>query len=70
MKSFYDFNRNSPQERRERNNLYPKLAQFHIALREELSDEEYQAFYLAEKEALARYNPMYNQTSGKWAATC
>ncbi|MBF9253973.1 hypothetical protein I2I11_11780 [Pontibacter sp. 172403-2] len=68
MKSFYEFNRNSPQERRERNSLYPKLARFHIALREELSEEEYQAFYRAEKEALASYKPMYNQTQNRWAA--
>ncbi|WP_299702532.1 hypothetical protein [uncultured Pontibacter sp.] len=51
VKSFYDFNRNSPQERQERNQLYPELAKFHIALREEMSEEEYQEFFRAEKEA-------------------
>lgn len=51
VKSFYDFNRDSPQERQERNQLYPELAKFHIALREEMSEEEYQAFFRAEKEA-------------------
>ena len=51
VKSFYDFNRNSPQERQERNKLYPELAKFHIALREEMSEEEYQEFFKAEKEA-------------------
>jgi hypothetical protein len=51
VKSFYDFNRNSPQERQERNQLYPELAKFHIALREEMSEEEYQEFFEAEKKA-------------------
>ncbi|MBX0335256.1 hypothetical protein K3G39_18635 [Pontibacter sp. HSC-14F20] len=51
VKSFYDFNRDSPQERQERNQLHPELAKFHIALREEMSEEEYQEFYRAEKEA-------------------
>jgi hypothetical protein len=51
VKSFYDFNLNSPQERQERNQLYPELAKFHIALREEMSEEEYQEFFKAEKEA-------------------
>ena len=50
-KSFYDFNLNSPEERQERNQLYPELAKFHIALREELSEEEYQEFFKSEKEA-------------------
>lgn len=51
VKSFYDFNLSSPQERQERNQLYPELAKFHIALREEMSEEEYQEFYRAEKDA-------------------
>jgi hypothetical protein len=51
QKSFYDFNRNSPRERQERNQLYPELAKFHIALREEMSEEEYQQFFKAEREA-------------------
>ncbi len=64
MKSFYDFNRNSPQERRERNSLYPQLAQFHIALREELSDEEYQAFFNSETEAQKHYKQIFDQNTG------
>ncbi len=51
MKSFYDFNRDNPQERQERNKLYPELAKFHIALREELSEEEYQQFFKSEQES-------------------
>ena len=66
MKSFFDFNRNSPEERRERNQLYPELAKFHIALREEMSEEEYQAYYASEQEALKRNRPMLYQTSSRW----
>ncbi|MBD1396896.1 hypothetical protein H9Q13_06945 [Pontibacter sp. JH31] len=66
VKSFYDFNRDSPQERQERNQLYPELAKFHIALREEMSEEEYQAFFKAEKEA---FNPLImtkNNSTKQW----
>lgn len=66
MKSFFDFNRNSPEERQERNELYPELARFHIALREEMDEEEYQAFYNSEKESLKRSKPILYQTSSKW----
>ncbi|WP_299987009.1 hypothetical protein [uncultured Pontibacter sp.] len=62
VRSFYDFNRDSPQERQERNQLYPELAKFHIALREEMSEEEYQEFYRAEREA-ARNLMLPNQTN-------
>ena len=51
MKNFYDFNVSSPKERQKRNQLYPALASFHIALREELSEEEYQKFFYSEKES-------------------
>jgi hypothetical protein len=61
VKSFYDFNLNSPEERQERNQLYPELAKFHIALREELSEEEYQEFFKSEKEA-SRSRIMPNTT--------
>ena len=66
MKSFYDFDISSPQERSERNSLYPELASFHIALREELSDDEYQEFYKSEKESLKKSSPAFNQTRGRW----
>ncbi|MEJ8801401.1 hypothetical protein [Pontibacter sp. H249] len=66
MKSFFDFNRNSPEERRERNNLYPELAKFHIALREEMSEEEYQAYFNSEKEATRHTRPMLYQTANRW----
>ena len=54
MKNFYDFNLDSPQERQEREKLFPELSKFHIALREELSEDEYNQFYSAEKESLTR----------------
>lgn len=58
QKTFYDFNLNSLQERQERNNLFPELALFHIALREELNEDEYQDFFNAEKESLQQFiNP-------------
>ncbi|GHA76900.1 hypothetical protein [Pontibacter akesuensis] len=66
MRSFYEFNRNSPQERQEQYQLYPEMALFHVALREELGEEEYNAFYRAEKESQRFTVPMYHQTTSKW----
>ncbi|WP_347158133.1 hypothetical protein [Pontibacter chitinilyticus] len=68
MKSFYDFNRDNPQERQLRNSLYPELAKFHIALQEELGEEEYLTFYCAEKEAVKRFAPIFNQPTSTWAS--
>jgi hypothetical protein len=62
-KTFYDFNLNSLQERQERNSLFPELARFHIALREELREDEYQDFFNAEKESYQQalaYNETFN----------
>lgn len=67
MKSFYDFNRNNPEERMEQYQLFPEMALFHIALREEMGEEEYQAFYQAEKESVKRMAPMYHQSNRIWA---
>lgn len=68
MRSFYDFNRSSPQERKEQYKHYPELALFHIALREELGEEEYNAFYRAEQEAQKRFiTPMSHQKNNTWA---
>ena len=68
MKSFYDFNRNTQEERLEQYTLFPEMALFHIALREEMGEEEYQAFYRAEKESAKRMAaPMYQQSTRKWA---
>ena len=55
-KNFYDFNANSLQERQERNKLFPELAKFHIALREELTEAEYFEFFNAEKESLKQFS--------------
>lgn len=54
-KSFYEFNLGSPQERQERNTLFPELAKFHIALREELTEDEYLDFFNAERECLMQF---------------
>jgi hypothetical protein len=65
-KSFYDFNLNSLQERQERNNLYPELARFHIALREELREDEYQDFFNAERESFRQAMAMNQIAQRKW----
>ena len=65
QKNFYDFNLSSLQERQERNNLFPELAKFHIALREELTEEEYLEFFQAEKDSIAlltEQNQSFNNT--------
>ena len=68
MKSFYDFNRNNPEERLEQYELYPEMALFHIALREEMEEEEYLAFYRAEKESARRMSaPIFQQNRRQWA---
>ncbi|MHA6249373.1 hypothetical protein ACXYMU_15635 [Pontibacter sp. CAU 1760] len=68
MKSFYDFNRNNPEERLKQNELFPEMALFHIALREEMGEEEYQAFYRAEQESAKLIKaPIYHQTTPTWA---
>lgn len=66
MKSFYDFDIKSPQERNMRNSMYPELASFHIALREELSEEEYNQFYKSEKESLRKSTALLHQNTGRW----
>ena len=66
-KTFYDFNLSSLQERQERNSLFPELARFHIALREELQEDEYMDFFNAEKESI-RQALVQNQTFNlSWA---
>jgi len=69
MKSFYDFNRNNPEERLEQYKLFPEMALFHIALHEEMGEEEYQAFYKAEQEAARQRMsaPLFHQSAHKWA---
>ncbi len=68
MKSFYDFNRSTPEERLEQYRLFPEMVLFHIALREEMGEEEYQEFYRAEKESAKRKAaPVFQQNMRKWA---
>lgn len=61
MKSFFEYDLNSPQERQERFEQYPELSKFDIALSEELSQEEYEKFFEAEKQS---YFSLNNETSG------
>lgn len=68
MKSFYDFNRSNPQERLEQYKLFPEMALYHIALREEMGEEEYNAFYAAEKDAHKRFIPLFNESPAKWVS--
>jgi hypothetical protein len=51
MKNFFEYDANSPQERKERFEQYPELSKFYIALSEELSRDEYEKFYEAEKQS-------------------
>jgi hypothetical protein len=51
MKNFFEYDVNSPQERQERFEQYPELSRFYIALSEELSRDEYEKFYEAEKQS-------------------
>ena len=51
MKNFFDYDLNNPQERQERLEQYPELSKFYIALREELSQDEYEKLYEAEKQS-------------------
>ena len=51
MKNFFEYDVNSPQERKERFEQYPELSRFYIALSEELQRDEYEKFYEAEKQS-------------------
>lgn len=55
MKNFFEYDVNSPQERKERFEHYPELSKFFIALSEELSPEEYRTFVEAEKQSYYKY---------------
>ncbi len=60
QKNFYEFNLDCMQERQERNALFPEMAKFHISLREELNEEEYQAFFNSEKADFYQLNHLNN----------
>jgi hypothetical protein len=64
MKSFFEYDLNSPQERQERFEQYPELSKFYIALSEELAQDEYEKFYEAEKESYYSSNS-YSSTRKK-----
>lgn len=66
-KSFYDFNLDNLEERQERNSLFPKLSGFHLALREELGEAEYQAFFNAEMESFRQLSIQNQPSEQTWA---
>jgi hypothetical protein len=57
MKSFFEYDLNSPEERKERFEHYPELSKFDIALSEELAHDEYEKFFEAEKQSYFSINP-------------
>lgn len=61
MKNFFDYDLDNPQERQERFEHYPELSKFYIALREELSQDEYEKLYEAEKQS---FNSLIQSKSG------
>lgn len=63
MKNFFDYDLNSPEERRERFENYPELSKFHLALSEELSYDEYEKFYETEKQSFLSFNQPKNSAS-------
>lgn len=65
MKNFFDYDVNSPQERKERFEQYPELSKFFIALREELSQDEYEKFYEAEKQSYITSPPITSTSNRK-----
>jgi hypothetical protein len=56
MKSFFEYDLNNPQERKERFEHYPEFSKFDIALSEELSHDEYERFVEAEKQSYLSIN--------------
>ncbi len=65
MKSFYDYDVDNPAERQERYTFYPELSKFHMALQDELTDDEYQTYYEAEKQ-LVKPTPAVNNFQTRW----
>jgi hypothetical protein len=63
MKSFFEYDLNNPQERKERFEQYPELSKFDIALSEELSQEEYEKFFEAEKQSYFSLNNTSSSSS-------
>ncbi len=66
MKNFFDYDINNPQERQERLEQYPALSKFYIALSEELSQDEYENFYEAEKQSFYSVAQSSNNQQSKW----
>lgn len=66
MKNFFDYDVDSPQERQEQFELYPELSKFHIALSEELSNDEYEKFYEAEKQSFYSFKQINTPPKLQW----
>ena len=63
MKNFFDYDLNNPAERQERTTHYPELSMFHMALQDELTDDEYQTYFDSEKQLVSTSlttNPVQN----------
>jgi hypothetical protein len=63
MKSFFEYDLNNPQERKERFEHYPEFSKFDIALSEELSHDEYEKFVEAEKQSYLSINSNSSSSS-------
>ncbi len=65
MKSFYDYDVDNPAEWQERYTTYPELSKFHMALQDELTDDEYQTYFESEKR-LVEPKPLVNNFQTRW----
>lgn len=66
MKNFFDYDLNNPQERQERFQNYPELSKFYMALREELSQDEYEKLYEAEKQSFNSLTQSNSRNKLQW----
>lgn len=65
MKNFFDYDANNPAERQERYAHYPELSKFHMALQDELSDDEYETYFESEKQLITQ-TPLANTVRAQW----
>ncbi|WP_026462341.1 hypothetical protein [Adhaeribacter aquaticus] len=66
MKNFFDYDINNPDESKEQLQQYPELSKFYIALSEELSQDEFENFYEAEKQSFYSVTQPSNNHKSKW----
>lgn len=65
MKNFFDYDLNNPADRQERTTYYPELSMFHMALQDELTDDEYQTYFESEKQ-LVTNELLTNTGQNQW----